>query len=346
MILKAKWDCSADFRQALMATEGMILAEATQDRFWGVGVGSNLALHTKPSKFLGQNMLGRILKELRDEVAFREASNSDSMECNLTEDNQEVSLHSEVILTSSTQVESTPSAKDHPSAPLSTSDVSANDNTVSKQVHEESTDSKHTDKCTPVQPEPTDTLTGKDCAPVQPESTDTMTSNNSAPVQPESTGTVTSNDSAPVQPESTGMCTVTSSDNAPVQPESTSTVTSNDRAPVQPESTGTVTSNDSAPVQPESTGTVISSDGAPVQPESTNTSSGDKSVVLSLLPQPTGIITTPSCNNVPTPLKRPRRKVLTTGAKVNTMENYVQKLSDSPSSKRKLSDGTTSPSST
>ena len=53
-------------------------------------------------------MLGRILKDLRDEVAFREASNSDSIECNLTEDN-----------------------------------------TVTKQVHEESTDSKHTDKCSP-----------------------------------------------------------------------------------------------------------------------------------------------------------------------------------------------------
>ena len=305
-------------------------------------------------------MLGRILKELRDEVEFHETGNSDSMECNLTEDNQEVSLHSEVILTSTAQVESTPSTKNHPSAPLSTSDVSANDNTVSKQVHEESTDSKHTDKCTPVQPEPTDTLTSKDsppvqpestdtltskdCAPVKPESTDTMTSNNSAPVQPQSTGTVTSNDSAPVHPESTG--TVTSSDSAPVQPESTGTVTSSDSAPVQPESTGTVTSNDSAPVKPEFTNTMTSNDCAPVQLESTNTSTGDKSVVLSLLPQSTGIITTPSGNNVPTPLKRPRRKVLTTGAKVNTMENYVKKLSDSPSSKRKLSDGTTSPSST
>ena len=275
MILKAKWDCSADFRQALMSTEGMILAEDTQDRFWGVGVGSNLALHTKPSKFLGHNMLGRILNELRDEVEFHEAGNSDSMECNLTEDNQKVSLHYEVILTSTTQVESTPSTKNHPSAPLSTSDVSANDNTVSKQVHEESTDSKHTDKCTPVQPEPTDTLTSKDSPPVQPESTDTLTSKDCAPVQPESTDTMTSNNSAPVQPESTG----------------------------------TVTSNDSAPVTPESTNTMTSNDCAPVQLESTNTSSGDKSVVLSLLPQSTGIITTPSGNNVPTPLKRPRSKV-------------------------------------
>ena len=312
MILKATWEYSADFRQALMSTEGMILAEATQDRFWGVGVGSNLALHTKPSKFLGHNMLGRILKELRDEVDFREASNSDSIECNLTEDNQEVSLHSEVILTSTTQVEPTTSTKNHPSAPLSTSDVSANDNTVFKQVHEESTDSKHTDKCTPVQPEPTDTFTSKNIPPVQPESRDTLTSKDCAPVQQESTDTMTSNNSAPVQPESTG----------------------------------TVTINDSAPVQPESINTMTSNDCAPVQLESINTSSGDKSVVLSLLPQSTGIITTLSDNNVPTPLKRHRRKVLTTGAKIKTMESYVKKLSDSPSSKRKLSDGTTSPSST
>ena len=154
---------------------------------------------------------------------------------------------------------------------------------------------------------------------------------------------MTGNDSAPVQPESTD--TLTSKDSAPVQPESTNTLTSNNSAPVQPESTGTVISSDSAPVQPESTGTMTSNDCAPVQLESTNTSSGDKSVVLSLLPQSTGIITIPSGNNVPTPLKRPRRKVLTTGAKVNTIENYMKKLCDSPS-KRKLSDGTTSPSST
>ena len=341
MILKAKWDCSADFRQALMATEGMTLAEATQDKFWGVGVGSNLALHTKPSKFLGQNMLGRILKELRDEVEFHEAGNSDSMECNPTEDNLEIPLNTEVTLTSSTQVETTSSTKDHLSSSVSTSDVPANCNTVSIQ----STDSMHTDKCAPVQPESTDTSTSRNCAPVQPASTDTSTNSNCAPVQPESTDTSTSSNCATVQPESTD--TSTSSNCTPVQPESTDTSTSSNCAPVQPESTDTSTSSNCAPVEPESTTTMTSSNCDPVQPESTNSTSSDKSVALSQLPQSTGTITTPSGNNVPTPPKRPRRKVhmLTTSMKGNTMENYVKKLSESPSTKRKLSDGNTSPSS-
>ena len=164
-------------------------------------------------------------------------------------------------------------------------------------------------------------------------------------VQPESTDTSTSSNCATVQPESTD--TSTSSNCAPVQPESTDTSTSSNCAPVQPESTDTSTSNNCAPVEPESTITMTSSNCDPVQPESTNSTSSDKSVALSQLPQSTGTITTPIGNNVPTPPKRPRRKVhmLTTSMKGNTMENYVKKLSESPSTKRKLSDGNTSPSS-
>ena len=36
--------------------------------FWGVRVAHNLALHTKPNKFLGRNQLGRSLMELRDNI--------------------------------------------------------------------------------------------------------------------------------------------------------------------------------------------------------------------------------------------------------------------------------------
>jgi len=55
-----------------MSSEGMTIAEATQDIFWGVGVAPNLAQHTKPSKFLGRNQLGRLLMSLRDTVAARD----------------------------------------------------------------------------------------------------------------------------------------------------------------------------------------------------------------------------------------------------------------------------------
>ena len=49
-ILRAKWNCSGRFRQTLMATSNMTIAEATSDTFWGVGVAPNLALPA-PSKY-------------------------------------------------------------------------------------------------------------------------------------------------------------------------------------------------------------------------------------------------------------------------------------------------------
>ena len=66
--LKLKWNCCAKYRHALMSTESMVIAEATQDDFWGVGVAPNLAEHTKPSKFLGLNQLGRLHETPRHSV--------------------------------------------------------------------------------------------------------------------------------------------------------------------------------------------------------------------------------------------------------------------------------------
>ena len=60
-ILRAKWNCSGRFRQTLMSTARLTIAEATQDTYWGVGVAPNLAQYTNPSKFLGQNKLGKCL---------------------------------------------------------------------------------------------------------------------------------------------------------------------------------------------------------------------------------------------------------------------------------------------
>ena len=36
-ILRVKWNCCAKFRQSLLSTEGMVVAEATSCGFWGVG---------------------------------------------------------------------------------------------------------------------------------------------------------------------------------------------------------------------------------------------------------------------------------------------------------------------
>ena len=64
-ILHAKWNCCERFRQTLMSTPGMTVAEATQDMFWGVGAAPNLVQQTKPDKFLGEKQLGKVLHRIR-----------------------------------------------------------------------------------------------------------------------------------------------------------------------------------------------------------------------------------------------------------------------------------------
>ena len=53
-----------------------MIAEATKDDFWGVGVAPNLAEHTKLSKFLGLNQLGRLHMTLRGILTEPESQNS------------------------------------------------------------------------------------------------------------------------------------------------------------------------------------------------------------------------------------------------------------------------------
>ena len=67
-ILRVKWNCCGKFRQALLQTTGMTIAEATSCTFWGVGVAPNLAQHTKPSTFLGLNHMGKLQMTLRQLV--------------------------------------------------------------------------------------------------------------------------------------------------------------------------------------------------------------------------------------------------------------------------------------
>ena len=76
-ILRVKWNCCAKFRQSLLSTEGMVVAEATSCGFWGVGVAPNLALHTKPSKFLGHNHMGKLQMALRCHVSQPDMLNVD-----------------------------------------------------------------------------------------------------------------------------------------------------------------------------------------------------------------------------------------------------------------------------
>ena len=84
MILRAKWNCSGRFRQTLMATGRMTIAEATQDMYWGVIVAPNLAQHTNPNKFLGLNKLGKCLMDLRDSVEDINPQTIDDVTFNLS----------------------------------------------------------------------------------------------------------------------------------------------------------------------------------------------------------------------------------------------------------------------
>ena len=108
-VLKLKWNSCSKFRHALMATIGMVVAEATQDSFWGVGVAPNLAQETRRDKFLGQNHLGRLLMGLRDYVASREPESFDAVEFPPPSVPRNISAHRESDMTSSDTTQDDPS---------------------------------------------------------------------------------------------------------------------------------------------------------------------------------------------------------------------------------------------
>ena len=108
-VLKLKWNSCSKFRHALMATIGMVVAEATQDSFWGVGVAPNLAQETRRDKFLGQNHLGRLLMGLRDYVASREPESFDAVEFPPPSVPRNISAHRESDMMSSDTTQDDPS---------------------------------------------------------------------------------------------------------------------------------------------------------------------------------------------------------------------------------------------
>ena len=72
---RAKYEQNPDLRARLLATGDALLAEASPlDRIWGIGLPAEQAERTAPSDWPGQNLLGRILMELRDEFKDRDGS--------------------------------------------------------------------------------------------------------------------------------------------------------------------------------------------------------------------------------------------------------------------------------
>ena len=65
---RAKYEQNPDLKKLLLATGNSILAEASpKDSIWGIGMDAKTASHTVPSAWQGENLLGKILMELRVE---------------------------------------------------------------------------------------------------------------------------------------------------------------------------------------------------------------------------------------------------------------------------------------
>ena len=67
-IIQLKVDQCCDFEQALLSTEDKLLVEATSDLFWAAGLPPYLVNVTDPKYYLGTNMLGEIMMEIRTEL--------------------------------------------------------------------------------------------------------------------------------------------------------------------------------------------------------------------------------------------------------------------------------------
>ena len=64
-VLRAKIDSSVTFRNALLDTGDMKLAEGREDMIWGSGLTFSHTITTKPEYWPGSNKLGSILESLR-----------------------------------------------------------------------------------------------------------------------------------------------------------------------------------------------------------------------------------------------------------------------------------------
>ena len=66
---RAKFTQNADLKDKLLATRGTTLVEASPyDRIWGIGLSAKDPRALDPKQWRGQNLLGKILTQLREEL--------------------------------------------------------------------------------------------------------------------------------------------------------------------------------------------------------------------------------------------------------------------------------------
>ena len=71
---RAKYEQNPDLKSELLETGDAILAEASpSDTIWGIGLDAAIAAEMNPSEWPGQNLLGKILMEIRAEFAAEKA---------------------------------------------------------------------------------------------------------------------------------------------------------------------------------------------------------------------------------------------------------------------------------
>ena len=67
--IKTKFEQNLDMKKKLLATDNAFLAEANpNDKIWGIGLDEATARQTFSGEWPGENLLGWILMEVRDEL--------------------------------------------------------------------------------------------------------------------------------------------------------------------------------------------------------------------------------------------------------------------------------------
>ena len=101
-LLNAKLEQCPEFRQCLIDSAGLVIAEATPSRIWGTGLSPYVTKHTSAEYWLGRNLLGAILTEMSQQLVGGGGISSSYVEPGANElsvqdtslENQEHLLHS------------------------------------------------------------------------------------------------------------------------------------------------------------------------------------------------------------------------------------------------------------